>query len=71
MYVGVLFIQVGTIVWYGTLAQVVYWFFLFIGFNLFIRANEEPYLRKTFGAAYEQYCRDVPRWLPRVRSSRR
>ncbi len=66
MYVGVLLIQAGTIVWYGTLAQVVYWFFLFIGFNLFIRANEEPHLRKTFGAAYEQYCRDVPRWIPHM-----
>ncbi len=66
MYVGVLFIQVGTIVWFGTLAQVVYWFFLFIGFNLFIRANEEPYLRKTFGAAYEAYCRSVPRWIPQM-----
>jgi protein-S-isoprenylcysteine O-methyltransferase Ste14 len=66
MYVGVLLIQVGNIVWFGTLAQAVYWFFLFIGFTLFIRANEEPYLRKTFGAAYEAYCRSVPRWLPRM-----
>ena len=67
MYVGVLLIQVGNIVWFGTLAQAVYWFFLFIGFTLFIRANEEPYLRKTFGAAYEAYCRSVPRWIPRGR----
>lgn len=67
MYAGALFIQMGNIVWFVTLAQVVYWLFLFIGFTLFIRANEEPYLRKTFGAAYEAYCRDVPRWIPRFR----
>jgi protein-S-isoprenylcysteine O-methyltransferase Ste14 len=66
MYVGVLLIQIGSILWYGALTQLVYWFFLFIGFNLFIRANEEPYLRKTFGAAYETYYASVPRWLPRL-----
>jgi protein-S-isoprenylcysteine O-methyltransferase Ste14 len=69
MYVGALLVQVGHIVWFGSLAQLVYWFFLFIGFTLFIRANEEQYLRKTFGAAYEEYCRSVPRWIPRWRKN--
>lgn len=27
---------------------------------------EEPELRERFGAAYEDYCRRVPRWLPRL-----
>jgi protein-S-isoprenylcysteine O-methyltransferase Ste14 len=69
MYVGALLIQVGNTIWFGSLAQVVYWFFLFIGFTLFIRANEEPHLRKTFGAAYEEYYRRVPRWIPRWRKN--
>ena len=28
---------------------------------------EEPELRRRFGAEYEDYCREVPRWLPRRR----
>ena len=30
-----------------------------------IVAAEENYLRGKFGDAYDQYCADVPRWLPR------
>lgn len=31
---------------------------------------EEPELRERFGAAYEAYCRRVPRWIPRPGSAR-
>src|SRR4029079_12323036 len=31
-----------------------------------IVAAEENYLRGKFGPAYEDYCREVPRWLPRL-----
>jgi len=34
--------------------------------NLFVLAYEEPRLRTLFGASYEAYCRQVPRWLPRL-----
>jgi protein-S-isoprenylcysteine O-methyltransferase Ste14 len=34
---------------------------------LFVLAIEEPGLKAKFGAEYEQYCHQVPRWLPRVR----
>lgn len=29
--------------------------------------HEESVLRERFGAAYETYCGNVPRWLPRLR----
>ena len=32
--------------------------------HLFVILYEEPHLRATFGAAYEEYCRSVCRWLP-------
>lgn len=34
---------------------------------LFVLFYEEPALRRKFGADYEEYCRHVPRWLPRLR----
>lgn len=33
---------------------------------LFVKFYEEPTLRKMFGADYEEYCRNVPRWMPRI-----
>jgi len=63
MYVGALLIQAGNLLWFGALAQAVYWGFLAIGFYLFVTSYEEPHLRKTFGAAYADYCARVRRWL--------
>ena len=34
---------------------------------LFVLLYEEPTLRKMFGAEYEEYCRNVRRWIPRLR----
>lgn len=34
---------------------------------LFVWLYEEPTLRKMFGAEYEEYCRNVRRWIPRLR----
>jgi len=35
--------------------------------HLFVVLYEEPTLRKKFGAEYEEYCRNVRRWVPRTR----
>jgi protein-S-isoprenylcysteine O-methyltransferase Ste14 len=39
-----------------------------VGTVLFVQLYEEPTLRKMFGAEYEEYCRNVPRWIPRLRA---
>ena len=36
-----------------------------LGVHLFVYFYEEPTLRKKFGGDYEDYCRNVNRWLPR------
>jgi protein-S-isoprenylcysteine O-methyltransferase Ste14 len=38
-----------------------------LGIVLFVHLYEEPTLRKKFGAEYEEYCRNVRRWVPRIR----
>lgn len=39
-----------------------------VGTALFVLLYEEPTLRKAFGGEYEEYCRNVPRWMPRMRA---
>ena len=39
-----------------------------LAIHLFVLFYEEPALRGKFGADYEQYCRNVDRWWPRVRA---
>ncbi len=34
--------------------------------SVFVIALEEPVLRRTFGADYDEYCRNVRRWIPRL-----
>ena len=37
-----------------------------LGVHLFVIGYEEPTLRKMFGPEYEEYCRNVRRWMPRL-----
>ncbi len=43
--------------------------FFLIGY-VGIVAAEEAYLREKFGAGYDAYARDVPRWFPRLKGLR-
>lgn len=42
-----------------------------LGIHLFVVFYEEPTLRGKFGASYEEYCRNVRRWLPRLQAWRK
>jgi protein-S-isoprenylcysteine O-methyltransferase Ste14 len=39
---------------------------LSIAVTVMVARKEEPDLRRLFGAEYEAYCRQVPRWIPRL-----
>ncbi|MBI5963265.1 MAG: isoprenylcysteine carboxylmethyltransferase family protein [Chloroflexi bacterium] len=67
MYVGVLSVIFGHILWFGHWSLLIYAFVIFTAFHLFVTLYEEPNLKRRFGASYEEYLRKVPRWIPRVR----
>ena len=67
MYVGILLILIGHFLWFGYWSLLVYTAFAFLITHLFVTFYEEPTLRNKFGASYEEYCRRVPRWMPKLK----
>ncbi len=67
IYVGVLLIFLGHFLWFGYWALLIYTVLAFIGVHIFIVLYEEPTLKRKFGAAYEDYLKRVPRWIPKFR----
>lgn len=63
MYVGVTFILIGEAIFFQSAALWQYTTLVFIAFNIFILLHEEPRLRRDFGEAYVQYCKQVRRWI--------
>ena len=65
MISAVLAILLGEAALFGSWALLA-WAAIFFGVNnVWFRLVEEPGLRQRFGADYEEYCRRVPRWVPR------
>ena len=69
MYVGLFVAALGGVLVYRTWTPV-FVALNFIGF-LFRARREEQALAAEFGAAWEEYCRRVPAWVPRLRRGRR
>ena len=67
MYVGVLAMILGHFLWFGYWNLLIYTIIVFFAFPTFVTYYEEPTLKSNFGAAYEEYRKKVPRWIPRLR----
>jgi protein-S-isoprenylcysteine O-methyltransferase Ste14 len=67
MYVGILAMIIGHFLWFKYWNLLIYALVVFLAFHAFVTFYEEPTLERKFGAAYEDYLRKVPRWIPRFR----
>lgn len=64
MYLAVTLILLGEALLISSPGLLLYWAVFFGFVNVFVMAYEEPWLRRTFGAEYEEYTRRVGRWIP-------
>lgn len=65
MYWGIELLLLGEAFCFRSMTLVAYAIVAGICVQLFVLFYEEPTLRKKFGAAYQEYCQAVPRWIPR------
>ncbi len=70
MYLGFFAGWIGLWVVFGraNLAMIAVASVVVLGVALFVLLYEEPTLRRMFGAQYEEYCRNVRPWIPRMRA---
>jgi protein-S-isoprenylcysteine O-methyltransferase Ste14 len=67
MYVAVTSLILGQALLFGSLRVLEYGLAVWLAFHLFVLSYEEPTLRGTFGPEYQQFCANVPRWIPRLK----
>jgi protein-S-isoprenylcysteine O-methyltransferase Ste14 len=65
MYIALVTIVVGQGVWLASGPLFAYAVVLWALFHLRVVAEEESILARQFGDSFDQYRRNVPRWLPR------
>jgi protein-S-isoprenylcysteine O-methyltransferase Ste14 len=67
LLLGVVLILLGEAIATASLALLAYALLYWLWLHAFVTRREEPELVTAFGDAYRDYCRRVPRWIPRVR----
>ena len=66
MYVSLMLVLLGESLLFKSWRLLGYASVFAVGVHLFVVLYEEPRMVKRWGAAYLEYCRRVPRWIPRV-----
>jgi protein-S-isoprenylcysteine O-methyltransferase Ste14 len=65
MYVSVVSVILGQALLFESFAVLAYAFLVCLAFHLFVRLYEEPHLKAAYGAQYDAFVANVPRWIPR------
>lgn len=66
IYVAVVAIILGQALLFGAWGLVLLGAVFWLACHLFVVVYEEPTLQRSFGAEYEAYRANVPRWIPRL-----
>lgn len=66
IYVGVVAVIFGQALLLGDLRLLWYAALLWLFFHFFVLVYEEPTLKQTFAAEFEDFRANVPRWIPRL-----
>jgi protein-S-isoprenylcysteine O-methyltransferase Ste14 len=67
MYVAVALLIFGQGLLFGSARLLQYGLLVWLAFFAFVVLYEEPALSRKFGKEYEEFCRQVPRWIPRLK----
>jgi protein-S-isoprenylcysteine O-methyltransferase Ste14 len=67
MYAAIAAVNIGYFLWFGYWSLLIYACLVFITMHAFVVLYEEPTLKGKFGAGYENYLQQVPRWIPRFK----
>lgn len=65
MYLALLLVVLGEVVYFADLTLLLYSVFLASAFQVLVVVVEESALRRRFGAIYSDYCNVTNRWLPK------
>lgn len=71
MYIGGVALLIGFGLYLHSISILTLAVFLFFALHLFVVFYEEPTLSNKFRSPYEEYCKTVSRWIPRLPPARR
>ena len=66
VYIGTLILFFSVVILFPHILMLICFLFAYSSIELLVRFDEEPHLRKVHGEEYENYCKRVNRFFPKV-----